>query len=267
VHVTSLEADGSTYGVGMPVVLSFTPAPTDSTEFTKAVTVTANGQPVDGAWYWEKPYQDQPIQAHFRPQHYWPAHATIQVELPIDGLSAGKGLVYSGALSSVTFHTGAQHISTVNASTLQMTVQSDGQVVKTIPVSLGAAQTPTYNGVKIVMQKGETAPGGSKLRPSGAVQMKGPGYDEIVNWSVRITASGEYVHAAPWNSRIGQVSTSNGCTNLSTADAQWFYNFAQVGDVVTYSGTDGKKLPTWDGFGDWNVSWPVWKQGGLLLNH
>jgi hypothetical protein len=96
--------------------------------------------------------------------------------------------------------------------------------------------------------------------------MIGDGYDELVNWSVRVTSSGEYVHAAPWNSHIGQISTSNGCTNLTTADAKWFYGFSQVGDVVEYNNTTGTKMPSWDGFGDWNVPWQQWSQGGLLIN-
>src|SRR5438093_10082817 len=59
VHVSSLLSDDQTYGVGMPIVLFFTPAPTDSSEFTKAVKVTVDGQPADGAWYWEQPTLDE----------------------------------------------------------------------------------------------------------------------------------------------------------------------------------------------------------------
>lgn len=268
VNVTSVEGDGDTYGVGMPIVLRFTPSPTDSAAFTKAAKVTVNGQPANGAWYWEQPYKGQPIEAHYRPRvGYWPAHANIKVDLPIGGLSAGKGLAYSGKLTSVAFSIGDAHVSTVNGTGETMNVTSNGKLVKTIKVSLGKAKTPTYTGTKVVMQKGEDTPGTDKLRPSGAVRMIGPGYDEIVNWSVRITTSGEYVHAAPWNSQIGQVSTSNGCTNLSVADAKWFYGFSQIGDVVTYANTGGTKMPSWDGYGDWNVPWALWAQGGLLINH
>jgi lipoprotein-anchoring transpeptidase ErfK/SrfK len=267
IKVSSLEDDGTTWGVGMPVVLYFSKAPTDSTAFTKAVTVTVNGQPAGGAWFWEKPYADQPIQAHYRLRSYWPANSTVEVKLPIGGLSAGTGLVYSGALSSVTFHIGDAHVSTVNAGDLQMTVTDNGKMVRTIPVSLGKASTPTYNGTKVVMQKGEDLPGTNTRRPKGAVRMVGPGYDELVEWSVRMTASGEYVHYAPWNNRIGGTSTSNGCTNVGQADSVWFYNFSQVGDVVTYQGTDGKRMPSWDGFGDWNIPWILWAKGGLLINH
>ncbi|MDT4971541.1 MAG: hypothetical protein QOG22_1684 [Pseudonocardiales bacterium] len=268
VTVSSNIGDGAKVGVGEPIVLSFSPTPTDSTTFTKAVTVTVNGQPADGAWYWERPYADAPVQAHYREQGYWPANASIHLSLPISALSAGKGLAYSGALSSVTFRTGDAHISTVDASTLSMTVTDNGRTVKTFPVSLGAAKTPTYNGTKIVMQKGEDVPGTNRLRANGTVMMSGPGYsNDPVPWSVRITASGEYVHAAAWNTNIGTRSTSNGCTNLKPADGEWFYNFSQLGDVVTYANTDGTRMNPLDGLGDWNVAWSRWAQGGLLLNH
>lgn len=271
VHVTALESDGATYGVGMPIVLYFTPAPTDSSAFTKAVKVTVNGQPANGAWYWEQPTADEvqshTYEAHYRLPSYWPAHSRVHVDIPIGGLSAGAGLVYSDKLTSLDFSIGAKHVSVINAAAKQMRVMSDDKLVKTIPVSLGAARTPTYHGTKVVMQKGEDLPGTDKLRPDGAVRMRGPGYDEIVNWSVRITRSGEYIHAAPWNSQIGRQSTSNGCTNLFTSDAEWYYHWAQIGDVAIYPSTDGPLMPSWDGFGDWNVSWPLWARGGLLLNH
>lgn len=268
VKVTSLEADGVTVGVGMPVILRFTPSPTDSTAFTKAATVTVNGEPANGAWYWEQPLKGSPIEAHYRPKNYWPANATIQVKLPIEGLSAGKGLAYEGKLTSVTFQTGDAHVSTVDASSLTMTVTNNGKVVRTMPVSLGKATTPTYNGTKVVMQKGENMPGSDKLRPNGTVMMSGPGYtNDPVQWSVRVTTSGEYVHSAPWNGEVGARSTSNGCTNLRPADGKWFYDFSNVGDVVKYINTGTAKVPTWDGYADWNINWATWSQGGLLLNH
>jgi lipoprotein-anchoring transpeptidase ErfK/SrfK len=275
VHVSSLLSDDETYGIGMPIVLFFTPAPTDSSAFTKAVKVTVNGQPADGAWYWEQPTLDEvhshTYEAHYRLKNYWPAHSQVHVDFPIGGLSAGPGLVYSDRLTSLDFKIGAAHISTIYAGRHDMEVRSDGKLVRTLKVSLGASATPTYHGIKVVMQKGEDLPGTDRPRPDGAVRMRGgtgsSAYDEIVDWSVRITLSGEYIHAAPWNGQIGQTSTSNGCTNLFIDPARWFYHFARVGDVAVYPRTDGPPMRPTDGLGDWNVSWPVWAQGGLLLNH
>ena len=83
-----------------------------------------------------------------------------------------------------------------------------------------------------------------------------------------VTDSGEFVHAASWNGgNIGSRSTSNGCTNLNTADAQWYYNFAQIGDPVTYANTGGGPMPVWDGYGDWNLPWSTWTQGGVVSTH
>jgi lipoprotein-anchoring transpeptidase ErfK/SrfK len=269
VHVTALENDGATYGVGMPIVLYFSPAPTDARAFENAVRVSVNGQPTNGAWYWEQPTADDVkaniVEAHYRPQTYWPADSTVHVSIPIGGLSAGQGLVYSPKLTSLDYKIGDAHVTLVDASTLSMRVTSNGRLVRTVGVSLGAAATPTFNGVKVVMQRGEDVPGTNKLRPNGTVMMSGPGYkNDPVQWSVRITQSGEYLHAAPWNNGIGERSTSNGCTNLHTDDASWFYHFSQIGDVVQHVNTDGTRMPSWDGLGDWNVPWAKWTQGGLL---
>jgi lipoprotein-anchoring transpeptidase ErfK/SrfK len=258
----------------MPIVLYFSPVPTSSRAFTAAVKVTVNGQPANGAWYWEQPtaydVQNHIIEAHYRTETYWPHNSRIHVSLPIGGLSAGGTMVYSGKLTSLDFAIGDSHVSYVDGQTLRMRVTDNGTVVRTMPVSLGTPDAPTYNGTKVVMQKGEDVPGTDHLRPDGTVLMSsdtGHYHNVPVQWSVRITQSGEYVHSAPWNSRIGAASTSHGCTNLHAADGQWFYNFSNVGDVVVYANTDGSRMPSWDGLGDWNVPWGQWQQGGLLLNH
>ncbi len=252
VSVNSVEGDGITYGVGMPIIIRFGRSPTSKAAFEKVAVVTQNGKPVDGAWYWEKPFADSPVQAHYRPKNFWAAYSKIHVGLPLKGVSAGKGLSFANDLT-LDYSIGAYNYASVDSRSLVMTVYRDGKVIKRIPVSLGAGKTPTFSGTKVIMQM------------DNPVRMIGPGYNELVNWSCRLTNSGEYVHAAPWNSRIGQVSTSNGCTNLSTADAEWFYKNHRIGDVVEYPTTDGSPMPSWDGYGDWNLSWAQWQAGGLSL--
>ena len=84
---------------------------------------------------------------------------------------------------------------------------------------------------------------------------------------MRVTNSGEFIHSASWNGgNIGVRSTSHGCTNLTVADAEKYYNFARIGDVTTYANTGGATMPSWDGYGDWNLSWATWQGGGLLAN-
>ena len=258
VHISLLQGDGVTYGVGEPIVVTFSAKPTDAKPFVHAVKVTVNGQPADGAWYFERPYADVAMEAHYRLRDYWPAHAHIHVDLPVKGVSAGPGLAYDDSLT-LDMLIGDQHISTVDGGSLRMNVRSNGALVKTMKVSLGAAATPTYNGVKVVMEKK------NPQRMIGDGRTPSSTYDELVPWSVRVTRSGEFIHAAAWNGgNIGIRSTSNGCTNLNVADAQWFYQFSVYGDVVTYQNTTGGQMPALDGLGDWNVAWSQWQGGGQL---
>lgn len=272
VHVSTFEGDGKTYGVGMAVMVLFSKSPTDATAFDKAATVTVNGSPADGKWFWQQPsIPGYTMEALYREKGFWPAHSDIHVDLPVKGLSAGAGLVYDDDLTA-DFRIGAEHISHVSNKNHQMTVTSDGKVVKNFPVSLGSATTPTYDGTKIVMAKGSVNPKTGKARPDGKVEMKSdPGeadpYDIMVPWSVRITNSGEFVHAASWNTgNIGSRNTSHGCTNLNVDDAKWFYRFSQIGDVVEYQDANPKDQvqPSWDGWGWWNLSWDEWQTGGTV---
>ena len=266
ITVSSQLDDGTVVGVGMPIVLTFDPAPTDAKAFVAAAKVTVDGVPAKGAWHWSKPYAGQPIQAHYRTEDYWPANSTLKLDLPIGGVTAGTGLVYSDALSSLTLRTGDKRVTTVNGHTERAVVMVNDKHYRTMSASLGKSSTPTTTGTKLVMQKGEDVPGTHRLRANGAVRMQNTAhsYDLMVDWSVRVTESGEYLHAAPWNSEIGQVSTSDGCTNLSVADAKWYYGFSRVGDVVIHKNTGGDPIQLWDGYTDWNVSWSTWQRGGLL---
>jgi lipoprotein-anchoring transpeptidase ErfK/SrfK len=254
VHVSLLENDGGTYGVGMPIIAWFNVAPKDVTAFAKATTVKVNGAAIDGRWYFEHTaHAGSAVEAHYRPVKYWPAHAKIEMDLPVKGLSAGKGLAFDNSLT-LSIATGAAHISTVDANSLRMTVTSDGQPYGTFPVSLGAQNTPTQRGTKVIMEKGAD------------ISMRGPGYfDPHVQWTQRLTYSGEYLHSAPWNvSNIGRRSTSNGCTNLLPSDAKKLYGFLGIGDVVQYPNARGPEMQLGQGYGDWNVPWTTWITGGVL---
>jgi lipoprotein-anchoring transpeptidase ErfK/SrfK len=271
VHVSLLESDGATFGVGMPIVAYFSKNITDSAAFIKATTVTINGVNANGAWYFEANGNAAlPMTAHYRPQNYWQADSTIKMNMPVQGMSAGTGLTFDDSLT-LSMNIGDAHTSSVDCTAERMTVTSNG-VAAHAPflTSCGAANTPTASGTKVVMQLGEDTPGTNTLRPNGAVRMIGGGgalgnYDLLVSWSVRITAGGEYVHAAPWNGKnIGARSTSDGCTNLNTPDAQWFYQFSHIGDIVTYVNTGGPAMKIDDGFGDWNLAWSTWQAGGAV---
>lgn len=80
-----------------------------------------------------------------------------------------------------------------------MTVTSDGTVVHTMPVSLGSGDHPTFDGTKVVMEKDN---------PERMISTPGEAYyNVLVPWSVRITNSGEFIHAASWNT--GNIGSRN----------------------------------------------------------
>ena len=155
VRVSLAEGDGQAYGVAMPIIAYFSVAPTDASVFDKVVTVTVNGKPAAGAWYWERSSQSsQAVEAHYRPAHYWPAHASIRVDMPVAGLWAGPGLAFADSLT-LSMKTGAAQLVKIDGKpgVDKMWVYSDGKLIRRFEISLGAAQTPTYLGTAVVISK------------------------------------------------------------------------------------------------------------------
>ncbi|SHF60665.1 L,D-transpeptidase catalytic domain [Jatrophihabitans endophyticus] len=256
VKVTTINSDGVSYGVGMPVIVYFSKKITDARQFQAQTKVTADGKPLTAAWYFQySSAGNGPIEAQLRPKDYWPAHSKIHVGFPKAGTSLGKNYVSDGKLSSLDFKIGKRQIVTVDNSTHKVTVVSDGKQIGTYPTSLGAPSTPTKRGIKVIMEKGRD------------ISMKGPGYyDAHVKDTQRLTFGGEYLHAAPWNTsniRNG-VNSSNGCTNLIPGDAETLYGDLHVGDVVTFPNATGPKMQMGQGYGLWNVSWGEYQTGGLV---
>jgi lipoprotein-anchoring transpeptidase ErfK/SrfK len=254
VHIKLFNADHAQYGVAMPVIAIFSHKITNARPFVRATKVTADGKPLRTAWYFEKSAAGLgAMEAHLRPQDYWPAHANIHLSLDTEGKAAGKGLTYDDSLT-LDFTTGARTIATVDDRAKTMSVTTDGHAIGKYAVSLGTAKSPTMSGTKVIMAK------------PGKVRLKGPGYDVVVNDAQQLTYSGEYLYGAPWaGSAIkSHTDTSQGCTQLAPGDAARLYDLMQVGDVVRYLDTGGPQVPATDGFGDWNVPWPLWLKGGLL---
>ena len=261
-HLRLKFSDGSQFGVGIPIIAYLSKKITDGRAFAGATTVTVDGAPATGAWYFEPSGAEPgyPQEAHYRLQGYWPAHAKIAMNLPIKNLSAGndpavagRELAFDNNLT-LDFTTGAANVATVDDTTHTLNLVSDGAPAGTFAVSLGASKTPTASGTKVIMEKGTS------------ICMTGPGYHECgVKWTQRLTYGGEYLHAAPWNiANLGRADSSNGCTNLSPADAASLYKLLEIGDVVTFPNANGPKMALSAGYGDWNVPWATWLTGGVV---
>jgi lipoprotein-anchoring transpeptidase ErfK/SrfK len=149
-------------------------------------------------------------------------------------------------------------------NTDQMKVFSNGKLLRTLPITTG--QQPkftTRSGIKVIIEKFD-----SKRMNSETVGIpvdSADGYDiDNVQWAMRVTYSGEFVHAAPWSvGSQGHDNVSHGCTGMSTDNADWLYHMTLRGDVVDYSGTDRQMEPT-NGYGDWNIPWDEYKAGSAL---
>lgn len=257
VHIRTLNTDGATYGVGMPVIAYFSKKVKDGAPLQQATTVSVNGKKMDGAWFFETSAAQKgfPYEAHLRLKNYWPAHSRVHIGIAAKGVSAGKGLAYDDSLT-LDFQIGPRNVSTVDTASHTMTVTSDHKKYGTFPVSLGANKTPTRRGTKVIMEQ----------RPTVCMHDVNHTYYECgIKYDQRLTYDGEYLHSAPWNlGNIGHTDTSNGCTNLRPSDAIKLYHFLHVGDVVIYPNANGDAMQLGSGYGDWNVDWNVWQGGGLV---
>lgn len=95
----------------------------------------------------------------------------------------------------------------------------DGELVHQALVSTGLPATPTVQGEYKVYRKLESQ------------TMSGPGYYiPGVEWVMYFYA-GYAFHAAHWHDNFGQPM-SHGCVNMTTEDARFFYDFAEIGTPV-----------------------------------
>ncbi|HKC26954.1 MAG TPA: L,D-transpeptidase, partial [Jatrophihabitans sp.] len=148
VHVKVAGQNGASYGVGMPVVAYFSRKFGSAKAFSAATSVTVNGKPMNGAWYFEpSAVQGYPVEGHLRLATYWPAHATVRVVVDSRGLPAGTGASFADGIR-FQFRTGPRTLAVVDDTKHSMVVSQDGKYLGSYPVSLGAGATPTMRGVK-----------------------------------------------------------------------------------------------------------------------
>jgi lipoprotein-anchoring transpeptidase ErfK/SrfK len=247
-HTQIFEGAGATYGVGMPIMLTFDHPITNKAAVERALTLTTS-KPVVGAWYW-----DGSEQLDFRPRDYWPADTTVSFSSHLDGVEGAPG-VYGVHDLAQTFSIGQSVIAVANTSTFHTQVYVDGALKYSWPISTGKKVTPTPNGTYLTVEKA------NPVRMVGG-QKGTPGYyNELVNWAVRFTFSGDYYHSAPWSVvNQGESNVSHGCVNLAPEDAQAFYNLAVPGDPVTI--TSSSKAGNWDnGWTEWFLPWTQYLAG------
>jgi lipoprotein-anchoring transpeptidase ErfK/SrfK len=252
-----LPNDGEAVGVGQPVAIRFDENISNRLAAEKAIKIKSN-PPVQGAFYWLNNRE-----VRWRPAAYWRPGTTVDVAVNTYGVDLGDGLF---GQEDVTTHftIGDEVITTVDDNTKTLTVKRNGEVIKTMPVSMGKNSTPTNNGTYIVGDRFSHLIMDSSTY---GVPVNSPnGYRTEVDWATQISYSGIYVHAAPWSvGSQGYSNVSHGCINVSGSNGQWFYNNSKRGDVVEIVNTVGSILLGTDGLGDWNIPWEQWKAGNANI--
>ena len=86
-------------------------------------------------------------------------------------------------------------------------------------------------------------------------------YDELVNYAVRFTYSGELLPLGPVvGGDQGIANVSHGCVNLPPAAAQTYYDMSIPGDPITV--TASTAAGKWDdGWTQWFLSWSQYLKG------
>jgi len=246
--------DGQTVGVGMPIRVYFDEPVTDKTAVENNLQVTSS-TPTDGAWNW---FSDTEV--HFRPSQYWPENTDVTLDADLYGIPLGGG-VWGRTDRTVSFRVGERHVSIADADTHRMEVYDGDRLVQTFPISAGSPDNPSYNGAHVVTEMNR-----DRVMDSSTygVPVDSPeGYRTPVEYAVRISDSGEFVHAAPWSVRQqGRENVSHGCINVSTENARWFFGFSQPGDVVEIRNSDAGTLRS--DISDWTIPWEEWRAGSAL---
>jgi lipoprotein-anchoring transpeptidase ErfK/SrfK len=239
--------DGAVYGVGMPVTVDFSaPIPDRAkADVERRLSVRSN-PPQAGAWRW---YGDQEV--IYRPKDLWRTGTTVTVSTALGGVPVAGGYVDTNR--RVTARIGRKMTFQISDATKQMRVFQNDKLVKTFPVSLGAQDTPSSSGNMVVM-----------TREAETLWVYSADDQLDVKYAERLTADGEYIHAAPWSvADQGRDDVSHGCTNLSDDNAAWVYDNSKVGDPVTVTGT-AKHLEPGNGWTVWDMSWTDYVKGSAL---
>jgi lipoprotein-anchoring transpeptidase ErfK/SrfK len=246
-------ADGEVVGIGETVAIKFDENIANRAAAQKAIAITTD-PPVEGAFYWLNNRE-----VRWRPEHFWKPGTAIDVAVNTYGVDLGDGMFGEDNVKT-HFTIGDAVISTADDNTKMVTVRVNGEVVKTMPTSMGKDSTPTANGFYIIGAKFTHIIMDSSTY---GVPVNSPnGYRTDVNWATQMSYSGVFVHSAPWSvGAQGHTNTSHGCLNVSPSNAEWFYDHSKRGDLVEVVNTVGSTLSGTEGLGDWNIPWEQWKAG------
>lgn len=248
----SFNTTGTAVGVGyIPTVTYPVAVPKKQrTDVAAALTVTGTPAVPAGRWRW---LSDTTLA--YRTDTFFPAHSTVTITAaPLSApIKSGSTMWWpASAPASATWAYGRALVTTISATKHSGVATVDGKVARKFKVSTGKSGYVTRSGIKTLTDKHRV----QRMTNQGVTNDEV--YDLQVPYAIRLTETGEFLHAAPWNSNIGYANTSHGCTNLRMGDAKWFYSRARTGDPVTTTGTS-RRMETDNGPGAlWNITFDRW---------
>lgn len=247
---------GSEVGVGMPVIVRFDLPVQRKAAFEKQLTVESEPE-VEGTWHWVSD-----TEVHYRPKTFWEPGTEVTVDADVNSVDAGNG-IYGQESRSGSFTVGDSVISHVNLDTYKMRVKINGELARTIPITGGKAGFESRSGTKVIVEKF------LEKRMDAATTGIAPGNPEYYNianvkYAMRVTYTGEFLHAAPWSlDSQGSANVSHGCIGMSTEDAAWLYERSSVGDVVITTGSE-REIEYGNGYTDWDISYADYQEKSAL---
>lgn len=224
----------TTVGVGQPIIITFNQPPKNPGRIERFVSVDVFNSKkehydIRGYFRWWSP-----TQLRWRTTSFWPQHTTVRVKV---------------GDSVRTFHIGARHVAVADDKSHMITVYSDGKVIRHVPTSMGKPGHETPNGTYYIGDKHRHIIMDSSTY---GVPVTAPeGYRTDVEYALRMTYSGIFLHAASWSMAAqGHYDSSHGCLNVSMDNGRWFFEHWLLGDVVRVVNSRGV-LSKNDGMGDW----------------
>ncbi|MFE6738453.1 L,D-transpeptidase family protein [Streptomyces tubercidicus] len=256
--LTNTPSGGATVGTGMPVSILFdNPISKDrQADIERALKVTTEPK-VEGSWGWVKDYSGKD-RIDWRPKDYWPSGTKVTVKGSLSGINSGDGGWFARDYN-FGFRIGADHKAVIDVPSHTMTMYENGKNVGTIRGSAGSPQDPTRGGVHTVRSKNAAETMDSATIGHGSEWMLDS------KWVTHLTASGTFLHSAPWNKSVGVENNSHGCFGMTTSDAKRAYDFLTIGSTVEVKGTTNtNKTDVGNGLEVWQENWDQWKQRSAL---
>jgi lipoprotein-anchoring transpeptidase ErfK/SrfK len=215
---------GEVVGVAHPVVLTFN-APIGNRQAVERALPVKSTPAMTGKFEW---LDNETVQ--WVPDRFWPAHSTMA--LSVGGLSTeiktGRSVLGIADISDHTFTVSIDGAGPPRPAPHHRPHSGEEGVML---ASMGRPQFPTPVGLYTVLSKDRTVTMDSS---SVGIPVTDPqGYRIPVDYAVRISSRGLFVHSAPWAiNALGFENVSHGCISMSPADAEWYYNTVNIGDPV-----------------------------------